>query len=559
APGYYSSPITPATFLDCFAHGSCTGNDTCSAQYAGPRCVYCADGYVNSNGRCIECDAGGSVALALFCVFLVMFMPAWWLNRAWLNASSAALGNLLMFVQVVGLFQKYPINWNGYLSEVVNVLSVSILNTDYLNFQCAFGMSFYSRILSVWFLPVLIAVMIKLYVVIMAHWLHLRHGVAHEMTYEKWNRYSLYAFICFLALLHIPLTDRSLRLFTCVQDPNDNRSYVSGIHHFHFNTIAVTSINPPTKGNPDITCYDDTWYIYRPMSIFFALIYGAGIPFGFLAILYRNRHILDSDFVVQSFGGLYSSYRKGVWWWSPFQILWSLCFMMLPVLFRKHATYLLFTSVCLMYLYLSILFYVKPFRNPLNNAISALGWITTVLFLFGQVIIGLLAGASQDDPTPILFVIAAMFDLTCVVMVHAVFHEWCVVSGPGWRRSSWVMAQVMDSRVWGLFFPDGRGPPPPGGAATRAEQQSREDATAVKMRKIASGSGDDVTKSNDVTMLDLQSGEELAIVPPPAGARDAEMGMGNAVDDDILERARDSVAALEAGRGDTMGLVSALA
>ncbi|KAJ3244026.1 hypothetical protein HK104_008081, partial [Borealophlyctis nickersoniae] len=39
APGFVSSPVDSAAFLECFRRESCGGNDTCAVGYHGPRCV----------------------------------------------------------------------------------------------------------------------------------------------------------------------------------------------------------------------------------------------------------------------------------------------------------------------------------------------------------------------------------------------------------------------------------------------------------------------------------------------------------------------------------------
>ncbi|KAJ3215061.1 hypothetical protein HDU67_000841 [Dinochytrium kinnereticum] len=125
-------------------------------------------------------------------------------------SSNAALANLMLFVQVIGLFQKYPIIWDTDLGAVVNVMSVAVLNTDYLNLQCAFGMDYYARLLFIWLLPVIIAGVIWIYVLAIGYWRWVKEKAPVRETMERWRRFA---------------------------------------------------------GSPDVTCYDDTWYIYKPIAI----------------------------------------------------------------------------------------------------------------------------------------------------------------------------------------------------------------------------------------------------------------------------------------------------
>ncbi|KAJ3306204.1 hypothetical protein HDU76_004875, partial [Blyttiomyces sp. JEL0837] len=106
AKGYYPSPVVDNVFLECFTPDSCAGNNTCSVGYDGPRCVYCTEGYSNVNGNCIVCDGTSSQFVAFLFVAFVLILPLWWLNRAVYRASNASFSSLLMFVQVLGLFQK---------------------------------------------------------------------------------------------------------------------------------------------------------------------------------------------------------------------------------------------------------------------------------------------------------------------------------------------------------------------------------------------------------------------------------------------------------------------
>ncbi|KAI8831369.1 hypothetical protein BC829DRAFT_115318 [Chytridium lagenaria] len=126
--------------------------------------------------------------------------------------------------------------------------------------------------------------------------------------------------------------------------------------------------------------------------------------------------------------------------------------MSLPVTFREHSTYLMFISVCLLYIYLFFYFYFRPFINPHNNNISTLGWITTVIFLFAGVIIGFLS-KNPDDHFTIDITVLVMFYITITAMVHASFYEWVLMSGHKWRRKSQFMDRLMGTRIWKRVFP----------------------------------------------------------------------------------------------------------
>ncbi|KAI9352506.1 hypothetical protein DFJ73DRAFT_347713 [Zopfochytrium polystomum] len=331
-PGFSPSPVVGKMFLECFVPESCVGNNTCGIGYVGPRCAFCAPSFVSVNGKCVICDSNASGWIAFGILLCVCLAPLWWLSRAVWNASSASFGNLLMFVQVIGLFDKYPLTWNPYLGGIVKAMSITILNTDYINLQCAFGLTYYPRLLLVWALPLIFGGIFLGYSWIFARFESKKHNRAFTESSQKWRRFSWNGFFSFLCLFHIPLTDRALKLFTCISDPYDDRFYI--------------------PGSPSVTCYDDKYFAYRPLAFVLSFVYGAGIPAFIFFTLFRHRKQLHEEQVVQRLSIVYSSYSESTWYWTPCQMMWSLVFMMLPVIFKRHPSYLMFISICLMYTYL---------------------------------------------------------------------------------------------------------------------------------------------------------------------------------------------------------------
>ncbi|KAJ3120469.1 hypothetical protein HK100_012784 [Physocladia obscura] len=224
-----------------------------------------------------------------------------------------------------GELKQYPINWDSKLGDVVQKVSIAILNTDYINLQCAYNLSYY----------------------------------------------PLQGFCSFLMLLHVPLTDRALRLFVCVTDPYDNRYYISG--------------------TPEITCYDNFWYFVSPFAGIFAVLYGAGIP----------DKLWDTD-VKNKFGVLYSSYTVSTWWWTPFQMMWSFARARYPIINTKK--------------------YAKPYKLIRTNHVAILTWVSIILFLFAGIIVGFLQ-SSNDDNFWIIASVLALFYASLIVVIHAFLHE----------------------------------------------------------------------------------------------------------------------------------------
>ncbi|KAJ3237572.1 hypothetical protein HDU81_009268 [Chytriomyces hyalinus] len=375
--GYFKSPQSSLVFLECFNSAYCVGNDTCSVESSGERCAFCSGGFVNVNGKCVICEQGQSIGVAIAFGLAALVLPVWWLWRAWVGDGNAAFNILVMFCQIIGLFDKYPINWDSSLGSIVKAVSIAILNTDYINLQCAYGLGFYPRLFFVWMMPLLFTVIFNLYVLLKSVLLARSSGLSYRKHVSEWDNYAIQGFCSFIMLLHVPLTDRAFRQFTCVIDPFDNRYYISG--------------------NPEISCFDGMWSFGAIFAALAGVIYGFGIPAAFFYVLFINRTRLDETEVCHRFGVLYQSYTSQAWYWTPFQMTWSLCFMMLPAICRKRPSYFMFVSVCMMYLYIFALVHTKPFKLSRNNQIAILSWVTIVVFLFAGIIVGFLQSETSTE------------------------------------------------------------------------------------------------------------------------------------------------------------------
>ncbi|KAI8608466.1 hypothetical protein BC830DRAFT_953411 [Chytriomyces sp. MP71] len=190
APGYFESPQNALVFLDCFNTAYCLGNNTCSAEAMGERCAFCADGFVNVNGNCVVCQPGQSLGVAIGFVIAGLGLPVWWIWRAWMGDGNAAYGILIMYFQIIGLFDKYPINWDSMLGDIVKAVSIAILNTDYINLQCAYGLGFYERMFFVWTIPFMIGAIFKLVVLLKSMWLSRCTGFSFTKHMAEWDHYA---------------------------------------------------------------------------------------------------------------------------------------------------------------------------------------------------------------------------------------------------------------------------------------------------------------------------------------------------------------------------------
>ncbi|RKO93379.1 hypothetical protein BDK51DRAFT_38016 [Blyttiomyces helicus] len=405
ASGFFPSPVDPSAFLECFRRDSCLGDGTCAIGYTGPRCVECTNGLVPSNGACIECHSysGELAAITILAIFL---MPLWWLRRGKIGTALTSVSILITFVQVIGLFNSYPmLSWPGPLQMVINLMSVTVLNVDYLNLECAFSIGFYGKLAFVWCLPIIFTAVLAVYITAYVTWQTWRRKADWREEMERWAQIG------------------------------NTRWWISS--------------------NPEISCYDDEWTAWRPFAVIASVGYGAGIPAYFLYVMFHNRRRLDDPDVYREHSILYSSQHYRACARIPTEAA------DVPHVLERHAYVILISTgshvdfrlalhcPVTQFIYLFAVIYLAPFKFERNNYVGALGWITTVIFLFAGIV---LTYMPDSDTAFIVYSILGSFILSLVVMVHNIVHEWQLSDRKEWMQVP-LIGRLVGTRLWDSVFP----------------------------------------------------------------------------------------------------------
>jgi hypothetical protein len=72
-------------------------------------------------------------------------------------------------------------------------------------------------------------------------------------------------------------------------------------------------------------CYTGQWNSYAIYAAVMVGVYPIGIPAFFFALLWKNRHKLQSSRRKQRLGFLYQSYSSEMWWWEMVEMGHKLC------------------------------------------------------------------------------------------------------------------------------------------------------------------------------------------------------------------------------------------
>jgi len=184
----------------------------------------------------------------------------------------------------------------------------AIANFDFVNWArvgCVVPTNYYTKwTVMILIPPILIVTLIVFFVLPVTY--YIRHDMEDDL--EKRNRikslrrrFGKLAIFTFF-LMYPSVSSVVLKLYDCKQ--------VAGTYYL----LADFTIE----------CYTKKWSNYALGNIPFLLLYPAGIPLTFFALLYVNRHQLTEPKVRLQLGFLYDGYSIDMWWFEMVDMLHKL-------------------------------------------------------------------------------------------------------------------------------------------------------------------------------------------------------------------------------------------
>ena len=300
-PGYMqignsSESMTPgkvARFTKCSPAKACQGGGVCAVGYVTPdnNCVGCAKQYYKLSGECKPCKDNAGLMLGIYIGVVVIF-GIFGLLMVQKGPSVAVTGVGIDYYQVLSIFVGFGIKWPAPVKDVLDAVSISNMNIELVSPQCTIDFSYDQKWLAIEFAPLGLALLaligygVLLLKKVVGRCVWRTAGLKGGKKREHGNMHRhanaiIGAIILMIQFIYIYCTKTAFEIFACETKEN-------GKSYMYF--------------EPEIECWTGTHTKLWPLALFFASLYGVGIPIIFTIIVIRNRTVIKHDQVLRVLG-----------------------------------------------------------------------------------------------------------------------------------------------------------------------------------------------------------------------------------------------------------------
>mmetsp|Transcript_45726 Transcript_45726/g.145675 ORF Transcript_45726/g.145675 Transcript_45726/m.145675 type:complete len:1462 (-) Transcript_45726:1076-5461(-) len=323
--GFYVNPSTePVTIRECSPLEACqhynqkgddgrvTNGTTCAAGYENEGCCACKDDHYRKHGKCTKCPESWVFTVVVIGFIIVIFLPLIFKLMPKFVEHFSAIDIIILFTQVSGVFGFYYLKWPIALVRWFSFSSLFNLNLELLHLECNYDWDFekkwtWTMIIPLIALIAIVAVQILTFFVMIfqrtvGRGIRERNpsfaetrigraicgrrfvtkGLFAGKSKQDFKRLIWHTVRGYLTFLHIGYTFLSMgtfEMFDCVESISNNMSYL--------------------EPSPCIRCYvydsDTTWGKLYPYAVLCTLLYPIGIFVLFGALLYSQRHKLNTQ------------------------------------------------------------------------------------------------------------------------------------------------------------------------------------------------------------------------------------------------------------------------
>lgn len=352
--GFHAYASDPTRVYDCRSKSSCPGGDpgTCSGGRVPVACAKCPNGQLLKDNKCQPCESTSRMVVwfALVLLFIVVDLT-YLLNNGKLHERatsffcvSSSVAMLFTAMQVLGVFTYLSIPWPSEVADILDWMTVSLLNFEQVSSQCAYGTSSEVQryITLVFAFPLL-----GCYVL-------LRYTMSRFMPNTlRWVFPKLLNTLGqFYQTFFIAMTTAAVSPMMCYTHPNKLRSLVK---------------------YQGVLCDSAEWtvmLVFGVALLMFAL--GFFCVCGYVALVIPHKALGDEQ-SASAVHFLFWRWRLDVWWMGAFSmfrsLLLSLALIFFPNIADVNLQLVIMIFILLLFLAVQLVFW--PSKAPLLNIIDA--------------------------------------------------------------------------------------------------------------------------------------------------------------------------------------------
>ena len=293
--GYWRHDPNTTEIWECRERQSCSSNilmnnsdDLCRLGHKGPLCDVCLEGYAKTRGLCAECpeeDKTKNWMVSITAPFVLTIGLFFLVKTAnpkdkKKEAVSGVAKILFNYLQVFSLASNFDIKWPDQIQSLFSTTEdISNLKISFYSSDCALGWKFYDKFLIYVTIPIMYICLVVLVMSIITCSYKCKECKAkkkivqnYKSFFTAWLKTST---IVGLFLMYPSIVKNSLSIINCIQI--GDKSYL-------YKDLSVQ-------------CYDDAHNIYKFVAYAAIIVYGFGIPFLglFMIYEYRNRLFVEND------------------------------------------------------------------------------------------------------------------------------------------------------------------------------------------------------------------------------------------------------------------------
>lgn len=272
------------SILLCEPPEACDANNTCAVGYSGAVCVQCIKGYYRDplgTNQCVQCPENSSSMLIGMAVgILVGAFVLYHLYRK--GPSVAAIGIAIDYFQILAIFGSLDLNWPGSVKFVFSALSLFSSNVEVTAPECSVAVNYFDKWLFTMAIPVLIAGAGCVGICFLFLFAMFTAAGRRSAADRFQSRYqALIGFVLLmLNFMYILLLKKSLEVFECTEVDGEM-------------LLAVDS---------EVACSGEQYELMKKAALVGSIVYGAGIPLLFIAIVTRYRSEMREEQAVRISG-----------------------------------------------------------------------------------------------------------------------------------------------------------------------------------------------------------------------------------------------------------------